>query len=106
MDLEDELCHFSPLQEAISPLPESGDDGATSTQNGYFCLRDTLSPSQSRMVNTFPTIDVFLTYTMSPGVSSYAPATSPVTPALPVDSDYVSPGSPTSMDRFLAGDSL
>ena len=25
-DLEDELCHFSPLQETISPLPESGDD--------------------------------------------------------------------------------
>ena len=29
-----------------------------------------------------------------------------VTPALPVDSDYVSPGSPASMDHFLAGDSL
>ena len=25
-DFEDELCHFSPLQETISPLPESGDD--------------------------------------------------------------------------------
>ena len=34
------------------------------------------------------------------------PATSPVTPALPVDSDYVSPGSPASTDRFLIGDSL
>ena len=43
---------------------------------------------------------------MSPGVLSYAPATSPVTPSLPVDSDYVSPGSPARMDRFLAGNSL
>ena len=65
-----------------------------------------LSPTPLRVVNTLPTIDVFPTYTMSPAVSYYAPATSPVTPALPVTSDYVSPGSPASMDRFLAGDSL
>ena len=49
---------------------------------------------------------VLPTYTMSPGVSSHAPATSPVTPALPVDSDYVLLECPASMDRFLAGDSL
>ena len=34
------------------------------------------------------------------------PSTSPVTPELPETSDYVSPGSPTSMDNFLAGDSF
>ena len=78
-DLEDELCHFSPLQETISPFPESGDD---------------------------VTIDVFPTYTMFPSVLSYAPPTSPVTPSLPVDLDYVSPGSPASMDHFIVGNRL
>ena len=55
-DLEDELCHFSPLQETISPLSESGDEcsdvsvsvfGAaisSITRHGYFCLRDTGVP--------------------------------------------------------------
>ena len=42
---------------------------------------------------------------MSPDVSFYKPTTSPVTPALPVNSDYVSPRSPASIDNFLAGDS-
>ena len=30
-DLEDELCHFSPLQETLSPLPESGEELADVT---------------------------------------------------------------------------
>ena len=51
-------------------------------------------------------MDVFPTYEMSPDVSYYEPDTSPVTPALPVDSDYVSPGGPASMDSLLAGDSM
>ena len=44
-------------------------------------------------------------YEMSLDVSYYKPTTSPVTPALPLDSDYVSPGGPASMDNLLAGDS-
>ena len=50
------------------------------------------------------TIDVFPTYEMCPEISCYEPTTSPVTSALPVNSDYVSPVGPASMDNFLAGD--
>ena len=114
-DLEDELCHFSPLQETISHLPESGDDIPMSSSwytappvpsRDISVPEPQVSPSQSRMGNMLPKIDVFPAYTMSPGVSSYAPVASPVTPTLPVDSDYVSPGSPASMAHFLVGDSL
>ena len=100
-DLEDELCHCSPLHETISPPPESGDDvpmspsryPAPSVPTMDIYVSDTqVSPSQSRLMNTLSMIDVFPTYTMLPAVLLYTPATSPVTPSLPVDSDYVSPG--------------
>ena len=48
-----------------------------------------VSPTPVWMVHSLQTMDVFPTYEMSPDVSYYKPATSPVTPALPVDSDYV-----------------
>ena len=58
--LEDELCHFSPLQEAISPLPPSGDDVLMSPSRYPARPEPTMdisvsetqvSPSQSRVVN-------------------------------------------------------
>ena len=69
-----------------------------------------VSPTPFWMVHSLQTMDVFPTYEMSLDVLYYKPATSPVTPALPVDSDYVSPGGgggggPASMDNLLAGDS-
>ena len=48
-DLEDKLCHLSPLPEVISPLPESGNDvpmspslvsGDGGARHGSLCLRD------------------------------------------------------------------
>ena len=114
-DLEDELCHFSPLPRTISPLPESDNDFPVSPSRypapPVPAMADPapatwMSPTPLRVVNTLPMIDAFPTYTLSPAASYYAPATSPVTPAVPVASDYVSPGSPASMDRFLASDSL
>ena len=56
-----------------------------------------MSPTLVRRVHSLQTMDVFPTYAMSPDVSFYEPATSPVTPALPVDSDYVSLGGPASI---------
>ena len=113
-DLEDEVGHFSPLREPISPLPESSVDVPISLSR-YLApavpemsspaSATQVSPAPLRVVNSLPTIDAFPTYTISPAVSYYEPSTSPVTPALPETSDYVSPGSPTSMDNFLAGDS-
>ena len=63
-----------------------------------------VSPAPLRVVNSLPTINAFPTYARSPAVSYYEPTTSPIPPTLPETSDYVSPGSPTSLDRFLAGD--
>ena len=59
-----------------------------------------------RVVKALPTIDLFLSYTkfMSPAHSYYATTTSPITPDVPDTSEYLSPGSPAAMDRFLAGD--
>ena len=113
-NLEDELCHFSPLQEMISPLPESDDVPMSPSRYpappvptmDIYVSETQVSPSQSRVVNKLPTIDVFPIYTILPAVSSYTPATSPVTLSVPVDFDYVSPGNPAMMDRFLAGDRL
>ena len=77
-NLEDELCHFSPLQETIFhfrnpmrtvtisiPAPAVPDmcSLAPATQ---------ISPAPLRVVNSLPTIDVFPTYTTSPAVSYYA----------------------------------
>ena len=93
-----------PLHETISPLPESGDDVPMSPSRypappvpamDISVSETWLSPSQSQVVNTLSAIDVFPPYTMSP-----------VTLSLLVDSDYVSPGSPASMDHFLTGDRL
>ena len=41
---------------------------------------------------------------MSPAHSYYALATSPITTDVSDTSEYISPGSPAAMDRFLAGD--
>ena len=98
-DLEDELCHFSPLQEMISPLPKSGEDlpmspsrypAPTVPDVCSLAPATQMSPAPLRVVNSLPTIDVFPTYTMSPAVSYYEPSTSPVTPELPETSDSVS----------------
>ena len=51
-----------------------------------------VSPTPVCMVPSRRTMDVFPTYELSPDVSYHEPATSPVTPAMPMDSDYVSPG--------------
>ena len=93
----------SPLQDSDTALPVSPSqypaplvpDPAPTSQ---------LSPVPLRVVNALPSIDLFPSYTMSPAHSYYAPATSPITTNVPDTSEYLSPGSPTAMDRFLAGD--
>ena len=82
--------------QCVDSLPErdAERDGAVSLSSasgarGSLCrFRDT----GVRMVNSLRTMDVFPTCEMSPDVSYYEPATSPVIPALPVDSNYVLPG--------------
>ena len=78
-DLEDKLCHLSPLPEVISPLPESGNDVPMSPSLYPAMAVPAMDPSVSatwvsptplRVVNTLPTIDVFPTYSMSPAISS------------------------------------
>ena len=101
-ELEDELCHFQPLPETVSPLSASSVADLPMSPSRYPVLAvpevacadsaTRVSPTPIREVHSLRTMDVFPMYEMSPDVSYYEPATSPVTPALPVDSDYVSPG--------------
>ena len=64
-----------------------------------------VSPAQIREAYSPETLDVFPTYVLSPDVSFYVPTTSVVSPALTVDTEFLSPGSPASMANLLAGDS-
>ena len=101
-ELEDELCHFQPLPETVSPLSASSVADLPMSPSRYPALAvpevasadsaTRVSPTPIREVHSLQTMDVFPMYEMSPDVSYYEPATSLVTPALPVDSDYVSPG--------------
>ena len=108
-DLEDELLDVSPLPKMISPLPDS-DAGIPVSPSQYLeplvpTPADPATTSQLDYApiwvgNALPTHDVFPSYPMSP--ECYAPATSPVTMDMPDTSEYISPGSPTAMDRILA----
>ena len=101
-ELEDELCHFQPLPETISPLSEYSVADLPMSPSRYpapavpeVSSADSVtqvSPTLVRRVHSLRTMDVFPTYEMSPDVLFYEPATLPVTPALPVYSDYVWPG--------------
>ena len=112
-DLEDKLLHVSLLPTIISPLPDS-DTALPVYPSRYLeppvpALADSvttsqLSPVPIRVGNTFPTRDLFPSYTISPECSFYAPATSPIRTDMPDTSEYLSPGSPAAMDRILAGD--
>ena len=50
-----------------------------------------MTPTPIREVSSHGTMDVFPSYDMSPDVSFYDPATSPVTPTLIANSDFLSP---------------
>ena len=111
--LEDKLLHVSPLPTIISPLPDS-DTALPVSLSRYLAppvpaLADPAPVSQLssvplQVVNALPSLDLFPSYAMSLAHSFYAPATSPITTDVPDTSEYISPGSPAAMDRFLAGD--
>ena len=106
----DEVLHVSPLPTIISPLKDS--DTALPVSPSRYpapALPDPaptsqLSPVPLLVVIALPSIDSLPSYTMSPAHSYYAPATSPITMDVPDTSEYISSGSPTGMNRFLAGD--
>ena len=78
------------------PAPAVPDvlSAASSTQVSPAPIREEYSPG---------TLDVFPTCVASPDMSLYVPATSPVTPVQPLDTEFISPGA--SMDNLLVGDS-
>ena len=51
-----------------------------------------------------PTIDLFLSFFISPAQSYYDPATSPITSDLQDDSGFLPPDSPATMDQYIAAD--
>ena len=51
-----------------------------------------VSPEPIREEYSPATLDVFPTYVPSPDTSLYVPATSPVTPVQPLDTEFLSPG--------------
>ena len=112
--LEDELCRYQPLQAAVSPRPpiydqyNGGDDIAVKLSSGAhhalgsFLYEGVSDPGRVLSWNT----------RCVPGLRSgsgyiiiYVHVTSPVTPVQPLDTDFLSPGGPASMDNLLAGDS-
>ena len=86
-DSLDTALPVSPSRYPAPPVPALPDPATTSQ----------LPPVPLRVVNALPTIDLFLSYTMSPAHSYYAPATSPITTDVPDTSEYLSPGNPAAM---------
>ena len=111
-DLEVQICRFQPLQAAVASLSTASMVGvgilpsqypapavpvvplaASSTRVSPAPIREEYSPGKLD-------VHVFPTYVPSPDVSFYVPATSPVTPAQTLDTEFLSP------DNLLAGDSF
>ena len=112
-DLEDELLRISPLPMIVSPLPEP-DEALSVSPSLYPAPPVPAQPNPAltsgsrfvplRVVDERPTIDLFPSYTMSLAYSYYDPTTSPVTSDVPDASEYLSPGSPAAVDRYLVED--
>ena len=114
MDLKDELLQISPLPTIVSPLPEPDETLPVSPSFYDQCSSlpvlgqpDPAPTFESRFIplreaDERPTIDLFPSYIISPA-QSY-PVTSPVTLDIQDVSECLSPGSPATMDRYLAED--
>ena len=111
-ELEDELLHVSALPAIVSPLvepveflpvapstypePPVPDQPDTSPD-----VRSRVSPL--RVAVDDPILDLFPSYLISPAHSDYDPVTSPITPSLQEDADFLPPNSPATMDQYASG---
>ena len=111
--LEDELLHISALPAIVLPLVETG-EVLPVVPSAYpeppvpvqlDAASDVMLRFPSLRVAVYgPIFDLFPSYVISPAHSDYDPVTSPITPALQEDVDFLSPDSPATMDQYLSVD--
>ena len=112
-ELEDELLNVSALPAIVEPLVEPG-EVLLVVPSAYpeppvpvqlDAAADVMSRVPSPRVAVDGLIlDLFPSYLISPAHSDYDTVTSPITPALQEDADFLPPDSPATMDQYLSVD--